>query len=135
MAACVFSLGVGKGGGKEPELSARKTLKFPHHLVQARVINLCYSSHHMCMKFVIAHFPVIPRCNCPYISSHILIGVAFIGRLRTLFIAVFKFSIMSFLTAALQSVGMKFRHVRYISAGSEVLKCLMLGYSSVIEIS
>jgi len=87
------------------------------------------------MKFVIAHFPVIRRCNCSYISSHILIGVAFICRLRTVFIAVFKFSIMILLSAALQSVGMKLRHVRYISIRSEVLKCLMFGCSSVIEIS
>jgi len=89
----------------------------------------------MCMKFVIAHFPVIPRCNCSYISSHIFIGVAFIGRLRTVFIAVFKFSIMIFLSVALQSVGMKFRHVRYISTGSELIRCLIFGCSSVIEIS
>jgi hypothetical protein len=56
--------------------------------------------HRMCMKFVIAHFPLISRYTCSDIFLHIHIRIAIIGRLKTVFISVLKYSIMIYLSAA-----------------------------------
>lgn len=55
------------------------------------------------MKFAIAHFPVTSRCKCSDISSHIVIRIAIIGRLRTVFISGLKNSFSITLSAVLQS--------------------------------
>jgi hypothetical protein len=90
--------------------------------------------HHLCMKFVIANFPVIPSCNCSDIPSHIHIGISIIGRLKTVFILALKTSFLISLSAVLLFFTFDippFRCVRYIITGGQVLK---LGCSSVIAI-
>jgi len=57
----------------------------------------------LCMKFVIAHFPVISRCSCSDMSSHIAIAIAIIGSLRTVFISALINSFPINLNAVLQS--------------------------------
>jgi hypothetical protein len=81
-----------------------------------------------------AHFPVSSKCNCSDISSHILIGVAIIGKLKSVFSLAVTCSFIIYFGAVLQDLSWKILYVRYISSGIELLKCLTSGCSSVTEI-
>jgi len=85
---------------------------------------------HLCMKFFIAHFPVISRSSCSDMSSHIALGIAITGGLKTVFISALKNRSRSISVLYYNLLLLPSRCVRYISTGYEVLRC-----SSVIEIN
>jgi hypothetical protein len=90
--------------------------------------------NNLCVEFFSAHFPVSSRCNCSDISSHILIGVAITGKLKSVCSLAVLYSFITYLGAVFQDLSLKITYVRYISSRIEVSKCLTSRCSPVTEI-